>query len=147
MSLLHRQTIKSLCLYYQTLKAFIALLEDGHSNVYYPDGLSAQYRNWPAIYAVEANKQAVVYQVAEQYINDIPLGSVIVEVDGIPTEQYLKEQVMPFVASSTKHILWHESVRSLLVGPPDSKVKIKYKTPDDQLKTLKIAKREKPVAN
>ncbi|WHI52176.1 hypothetical protein P3339_05050 [Microbulbifer sp. MLAF003] len=46
--------------YYRELKRLNALLQDGHTNIYYPKGMSAKYLDWPAVRLAEAGHQAIV---------------------------------------------------------------------------------------
>ena len=80
--------------YYRELMKFNALLHDGHTNIYLPKGLSSKYVDWPALSLREAHQ--------------IPLGSTVVSVEGINLETHLKTNIMPYIASSTEHILWND---------------------------------------
>lgn len=133
--------------YYRELMKFNALLQDGHTNIYLPKGLSLKYVDWPAINITEANHQAVVSKVDLKLQTEIPLGSTIISVEGVDLENHLKTNIMPYIASSTKHILWDNAVRKMLEGVPDSKVNFTIKTPSGELKdiSLKRNSRQKKI--
>ena len=97
--------------YYRELMKFNALLQDGHTNIYLPKGLSSKYVDWPALNITEANHQAVVTKVARELQAEIPLGSTIITIEGVSLETYLQTNIMPYIASSTEHILWRNAVR------------------------------------
>lgn len=115
--------------YYRELMRFNALLEDGHTNVYLPKGMSQKHINWPAVTLKEAGQEAIVTSVSYELKDTLPLGSKITAVDGLSTKTYLNDYVMPYIASSTEHILWDNSVRKMLNGEPNTKVNIKFETP------------------
>ncbi|MDD9173634.1 peptidase S41 [Aliivibrio finisterrensis] len=96
--------------YYRELRRFMALLKDGHTGVYYPARESKQYFNWPAIWAIEAEGEAIVVSIDNQLQSEIPLGSKIISVDGLEFSSHLKQKVMPYISSSTKHALLENSV-------------------------------------
>jgi hypothetical protein len=115
--------------YYRELQRFNALLKDGHTNVYLPKGLSAAHVDWPAVRLLEADRKALVYRVGNSLADTIPLGSIVTSVDGMPVDQYLHENVMPYLASSTDHIRLALGVSGLLRGEPGSKVVITIEKP------------------
>lgn len=126
--------------YYRELMKFNALLHDGHTNIYLPKGLSSKYVDWPALSLSEANQQAVVTKVKRELQAEIPLGSIITSVEGVDLETHLKTNVMPYIASSTEHILWNDGVRNALSGAPDSKVNFTIETPIGELKDLTLTR-------
>ncbi|MFA0811322.1 S41 family peptidase [Microbulbifer epialgicus] len=124
--------------YYRELKRLNALLQDGHTNIYYPKGMSAKYLDWPAVRLAEAGHQAIVTGVEKGLESVIPLGSVVVSVNGQDLQAYLKEQVMPYIASSTQHILWSIAVRDALGGKPDTMAEFSIETPDGKVKEVQV---------
>ena len=76
--------------YYRELIKFNALLQDGHTNVYLPKGLSSQYVDSPALSLTEANHQAIVTTVNKELQTEVPLGSHIVFIEGVDLETHLK---------------------------------------------------------
>ncbi|WP_226645808.1 hypothetical protein [Microbulbifer variabilis] len=91
--------------YYRELKRLNAFLQDGHTNIYYPKGMSSSYIDWLAIRLTEAGRKAVITGVEKGLESQIPPGSIIVAINGQPVEAHLKKRVMPYIASSTQHIL------------------------------------------
>ncbi|WP_444919790.1 S41 family peptidase [Microbulbifer sp. CnH-101-G] len=124
--------------YYRELKRLNAFLQDGHTNIYYPKGMSSSYIDWPAIRLTEAGRKAVITGVEKGLESQIPPGSIIVAINGQPVEAHLKEQVMPYIASSTQHILWNTAVRDALDGKPGSMAQFTIETPDGATKRVQV---------
>ncbi|BBM02245.1 hypothetical protein [Microbulbifer sp. GL-2] len=61
--------------------------------------------------------------------SEIPPGSIIVAVNGQDLQAYLMERVMPYIASSTQHILWNTAVRNVLYGKPETIEEFTIETP------------------
>ncbi len=133
--------------YYRELQKFIALLEDGHTNVYMPDGLASGYVDWPSVNLTEADHQAVVVGVEKSLEDQVPLGSVILSVDGISTETYLKTRIFPYIATSTDQIRWTWGVRDMLDGEPGSTVKLTLRTPNGEEKTASLIRNSNTNSN
>ncbi len=133
--------------YYRELQKFIALLEDGHTNVYMPDGLASGYFDWPSVNLTEADHQAVVVGVEKSLEDQVPLGSVILSVDGISTETYLKTRIFPYIATSTDQIRWTWGVRDMLDGEPGSTVKVTLRTQDGEEKTASLIRNSNTRSN
>ncbi len=133
--------------YYRELMRLNALLQDGHTNIYLPEGLSEKYEDWPAIYLTEANQEAIVSKVDRNLQDKIPLGSSILSLDGVELKTYLKTHVMPYIASSTEHILWDYAVKNALDGQPGTDVTFTLKTPAGEIRemTLKRDSRDKDI--
>ncbi len=131
--------------YYRVLSRFAALLNDGMTTIEIPLELVEQHVGFPAIQLAEANHQAIVTAVAKDLQQQLPLGSVILEVDGRDTHTVLKQEVFPYISSSTQHIRWDQGIRGnqrygygLLAGQPNSTLKLTVRTPDSKVKTLSI---------
>ncbi|MBB1270508.1 S41 family peptidase [Shewanella sp. SR44-3] len=126
--------------YYRELMRFNALLKDGHTNVFLPKGLAQGQLDWPGIGLYEANKEAVVISTSQTLQHKIPLGSTLLKVNDIDLATYLKDSVMPYIASSTEHILWHSAVKDALGGKPGTQVKLTLTTPQGEIKSLTLVR-------
>lgn len=124
--------------YYRELMRFNALLQDGHTNVYLPEGLAEQHEDWPAVYMTEASQEAIVSKVDVALQSEIPLGSSIIAVEGQDLETHLRTNIMPYIASSTEHILWDLAVKNTLDGPAGSTVNFTIRTPSGELKEISL---------
>jgi carboxyl-terminal processing protease len=90
--------------YYRTLQRFLALLEDGHTRVSLPQALRRQHvMSYPWLLTRNVDGEAYVRNVGRHLAEVIPIGSVIAAVDGLPTIEYARDAVLPYVAASTEH--------------------------------------------
>lgn len=98
---------KSTWQYYQVMTRFCALLKDGHTDIDFPLQLfppkSSRYK-W--IYIENFDKKFIVTDIPVQYKDKIPLGSELISVDGVPAKQYAEKEIIPYISSSTEHVLW-----------------------------------------
>ncbi len=134
--------------YYRVLQRFVALLEDGHTNVYFPDSIvSRRAFDMPWIRLEAIGRRAIVENVRSDLAGLLPPGSEIVAVEGIPTERYLAERVLPYVAASTEAIRWRRAIRGnlswgtgLLVGPPDTAVRLRVRDPAGEDREIEVVR-------
>lgn len=131
---------KSTYEYYRTLQLFCALLQDGHTNIYMPFDVEENNIDWPPISTTELNQEAIVTSIAHDLLESIPLGSKILAVDDVPIKAYLERKVMPYIASSTNHILWAEAVRKLLHGAPNSYLVLTILTPQGERRSKSVGR-------
>ncbi|WP_281557716.1 S41 family peptidase [Thalassomonas sp. RHCl1] len=139
--------------YYRVLSRFAGLLNDGMTTIEMPEGLVDEYVGFPAIRLAEANRQAIVVAVDKALAAELPLGSVILAVDGRESAAVLEQDVFPYISSSTTHILWDQGIRGnkqygygLLAGAPGSNVKLKIRVPDGEIKELNVSRRHNKQA-
>ncbi len=134
--------------YYRVMMRFGAMLKDGHTGVYPPQELMgpAHYDKAP-ISSKPIGHRAIVTNVEKRLADQVPLGSEVLAVDGIPTETYLLERVIPLVSSSSEHGLWEAAVYGyaplgfgLTVGEPGSQVTFTIRTPDGQQKDVRMTR-------
>jgi len=120
---------KSTYEYYRLLQRFIALLEDGHTDVQPP----ADIRNLivrPQVQLRNFDNRAYVMNVGSSLEKQIPVGSEIIKVDNVPTGEYVQEYIIPYIASSTDYILWNRGIARMLEGLEGSGVTITIRTFD-----------------
>ena len=87
--------------YYRTIERFCALLKDGHTNVFAPSvNKFATYVpfRWTII-----DQRSYVSIVLKSLSDNVPIGSELLTVKGLPTQQYLTEQVFSYIAASAEH--------------------------------------------
>ena len=131
--------------YIREIQRFVALLGEAHTNVEPGKVIRARYGGHPAVELEEIERKAVVVNTSVDLSGKIPLGSVIVEVDGIPVDRYLRERVFPYMSASTQHYLWRQSIRGqawrnvgLLIGEVDSIVEIGIETPGGEARQISL---------
>ncbi|MFO0981003.1 MAG: S41 family peptidase [Planctomycetota bacterium] len=123
--------------YYRTLQRFCALLKDGHTNVYLPASAAA-WLDRPSVVLIEIGHRAFVQNVSTALQDTLPLGSEVIAVAGVETARYLEQEVLPYISSSTEHILWSTGISSLLDGPRGSSVSIGLRTPAGEQKEISL---------
>ncbi len=89
--------------YYQILRRLAPLLEDGHTNVYFPSELGRRYRVTPPVGTARIEGRVVVTGVFNESMKSsgVVPGVEILSIDGIPVEEYAQTNVRPFACSST----------------------------------------------
>lgn len=137
---------QSLLEYYRTLQRFIALLEDGHTNVYLPNVLKNQMDNLPIILHYIENQWVVTERrpTDEILAEDIPPRTVVLEIDGIDVAEYIQNKIMPYIAYGTiqgkrNKINWGR------FWSKDAEVNVKLRYPDGFVITRTIKANRKSV--
>ena len=128
--------------YYRALSKFCALLKDGHTNIYLPKYLQeyefvtmfGDYR----LFLKNVDHKVIVERVNESKQDEIPIGSIITEVNGVSTDDYLHKHVKPYISSSTDYVLNDIAAYNLLKGIKGQSFQIKIQTPKGETKTLSV---------
>ncbi|MDX1740467.1 MAG: S41 family peptidase [Rhodothermales bacterium] len=122
--------------YIREVQRFVALLNEAHANVEPGRAFRASHGGHPAVELEEIERNAVVVNTSVELAGDIPVGSVIRAIDGIPVQEYLRTEIFPYMSASTEHYLWRQSIRGdrwravgLLVGDVGSEVILEIETP------------------
>lgn len=128
--------------YYRLLQKFCASLKDGHTNIYIPEKIGKQiittgfgdYR----LFLTNIEGKAIITRVNASKKDEIPIGTEIVEVNGKPTKEYVKEYVTPYLSSSTEHVLDDNSIRLMLQGLIGTEYTLNLRLPNGTEKSLKL---------
>lgn len=126
--------------YYRELKKFCALLKDGHTNVYFPQGIEqmttmfGEYRLF--VEAIEG--KAIIVRTNFSKKNEIPIGSEIIKVNGLSTQDYLEKFVKPYIASSTDAIRDLTAIHSVLTGIEGDEYEVTIRKPNKKETTLHL---------
>lgn len=132
--------------YYDLLLHFVALLEDGHSNVFPPADILEQ-RIWgqPPVALRAVGERAIVGNVDRELAERLPIGSEIVAVDGRPVAEVLREDVFPFLSAGNERSLRAMGIpgslyfgKGLLVGRRGTSVTVLAKTPEGDSVELEL---------
>ena len=128
--------------YYRMLQEFCAFLKDGHTNVYFPKSIQDNIYNTNfgdyRLFLSNIEGKAIVTRVNKSKKDEIPIGSEIIEVNGMGTDEYLREKVAPYISSSTDFIREDWSIENMLEGYLGSSYKVKFKLPSGETKTLTL---------
>jgi len=95
---------QSLLEYYQTLRRFTVLLQDGHTFVSLPDSINlTQMGNLPVNLDYIEEQWVVIERLPTEEIltEDIPPGAVVLNIQGLPAKDYIEKKVFPFVPGGT----------------------------------------------
>jgi len=128
--------------YYRELQKFCALLKDGHTNVYFPDYLEEyisinEFGDYQ-LFLSNIDDKAVITRINASKKNEIPIGTEIIMVNGMNTDEYMKTFVMPYISSSTEHILKDWATMYLLESPWGTKFELTLRSPTKKITTLNI---------
>ena len=128
--------------YYRLMQKFCALLKDGHTNVWMPNILANLQLTrmfgdyWFDLKNIEG--KAIVIATLKTKMNEIPLGSEVIEVNGLPTEQYMRDSVEPYISSSTDYVLKDWAISALLQGITGASYDVKMKQPNGRIVSLHL---------
>ena len=125
--------------YYQELKRFVALLEDGHTSVWLPDP-DRQFESYPWVLTHNVEGRVLVANVGRRLEEEIPVGSVIETIDGEPAAARALQLWLPYIFSSTDHYRRDQALARALHGPPNQPVRIVYVTPQGERRELTLAR-------
>ncbi|QES89090.1 S41 family peptidase [Rhizosphaericola mali] len=129
--------------YWQLMKRFCAFLNDGHTGVWSTDTaivnntltmMFGEY--WMGFKNVGGH--AIVNYTLKKRIKEIPIGSELIEVNGLPTAEYIQKNVMPYVSSSTDYVREDEAIRNVIAGLQGTSYKIKLKRPNGTIFPLTL---------
>lgn len=126
--------------YYRLLQKFCAYLKDGHTNVWFPEEIRDSMYNTHfgayRLFLTNVDGKAIITRVNESKKAEIPIGTEIISVNGMETQQYLSEQVMPYISSSTDYIREDLAVTYMLEGYVGTKYQLELKDPSGKVKPL-----------
>lgn len=139
---------ESPCEYYRVLQRFIAVLKDGHTNVYMPESAAHICAvDSPWILLEEVEHRAIVANIGRSMVEMIPIGSEVLLVDGVPVENHLREKVFPYIGHGADHVLWNWGIQGntregygLLAGPANVSVQLRIRTPDGAIRELQASR-------
>jgi C-terminal processing protease CtpA/Prc len=122
--------------YYRLLEKFCALLKDGHTEIIVPPIEGVNYMNNTfgdyLIVLKRVDNKVIIKRTWKKDIEKFPLGSEIIEVNGLPTELYIRDSVAPYISSSTDYVRADIASSILLRGFPGSTFSIKIKKPNSE---------------
>jgi C-terminal processing protease CtpA/Prc len=115
--------------YYELLLRFTALLEDGHTAIIPPKSLHLGLDR-PKLALMNVENTPIVTNASPTIGSRVPIGSELLEVDGIAAEEYLSTRVVPVVCETTPQRRLDHAVARLLLGRQGSQVHCRFHTPD-----------------
>lgn len=91
--------------YYRTLQRFTALLRDGHAGVDLPFDLQEKRDDLPFLIDFVGGEYVVTERMPSDDIleDDLPPGSTVMSVEGVPFDEWLKANLFPYVSVPSTH--------------------------------------------
>jgi C-terminal processing protease CtpA/Prc len=86
--------------YYRKLQSFIALLQDGHTDIQLPVNLQKQMSRLPLKLEYIQNEWVVTERMPSKEIlqEDIPVGSIVLNIEKLPANEYIEKEFFPYLA-------------------------------------------------
>lgn len=122
--------------YYKILKRFCAELKDGHTNIYFPKYLQ-QKLFYPPIRIRRIKNEIYVVNVGKSYVNFIPRGSRITQVNGQNVLDYLEQNVYPY-HTGPEDIVISNGAKTMLQGLIGENTTITILKPNNERETVNI---------
>lgn len=126
--------------YYRELSFFMASLKDGHTLVWrYPNvnRYTTVYKGYYVDFGRIEGK-IIVTRINTSKKDSIPLGSELLEVNGLSPEEYLSKFVIPYISASTDQSRNEQAAFFIFDGLAGMEYSIKIKTPNNEIIALKL---------
>lgn len=121
--------------FYRTLQCFTACLHDGHTAVI--DRQFFSYKDYIPVVFKDFNKKVYIVSVRKIPEQDSTwLGAELIEIDNIPTCQYLETKVFPYISASTEQHLWMQGISRLHSDLKDNPFKGTIKKQDGSIQKI-----------
>lgn len=132
--------------YYRLLQKFSALLKDGHTSVSFPKAIRdhlyrtdfGDYR----LFLTNIDGKAIITRVNTSKKQEIPIGTEVIQVNGQNTKNYLIDQVIPYISSSTDYIVKDMAIRNMFQAPKGTRFDINLKLPNGTVKSYQLTTTE-----
>jgi hypothetical protein len=128
--------------YYRELSKFCALLKDGHTNIFFPKNVQSLIMNTMfgeyRMFLKHVAGKVIIERVNESKKDEIPVGSEIIEVNGLNTIDFMNKYVKPYISSSTHYVLEDYAASQLLKGLEGDTFRIKIITPKNIVKSFTL---------
>jgi carboxyl-terminal processing protease len=126
--------------YYQVLNKFAASLNDGHTQVS-DGGQFYDFRDYIPISLRDFDEK--IYITAVRKADDLDstwVGAELIEIEGMPAIDYLKDQVFPYISASTKQHLWMQAVFKIQSGFKDKAFNGTIKKSDGSIERIVLVR-------
>jgi len=123
--------------YYQKLRKFCALLNDGHTNIYLPNELRKK-EVYPPVRLKMLENKVIVTNIADSLEHMLPVGTEITHVNDSEVKEYLKKEVIPYISASTAYIKQNNAAGDLLKGVEGRMYTLRTRTYQGQVKEVKL---------
>lgn len=129
--------------YWQLMKRFCAFLNDGHTGVWSTDTainnniLTKMFGDY-WIGFTNVGGRAIVNYTLKKHIKEIPIGTELIEVNGLPTTKYLQQFVLPYMSSSTDYVREDMAISNIIAGLRGTTYHVKLKRPNGTIFPLTL---------
>lgn len=136
--------VKSDYAYMRLLKRFMAAWGDGHTGLTFGrrDYLLEGQVYVPLNLSYLEDGLYITCLCVTPVHSESMLGAKIIKIDGIPTEQYLKDSIFPYISASTEHYRRIQCQISIVNGYPHSPLNITIKQRDGVVKDVSIPRNQ-----
>jgi hypothetical protein len=118
--------------FYEVMGLFSGSFHDGHTQVYYSEGNA--YTDYISMSVRYFNDELYIISVRESLSMTFPVGSKILEINGLKTDEYMKKHIAPYVESDFKPTVQRLSASLLLSAKlATDTLTVKYQTPKNEI--------------
>ncbi len=122
---------QSLYDYYRVLQRFNALLEDGHTTISFPTIVQKELDELPIRANIVEGKWVIVtrFPTKEVLKEDIPRGSELLSIEGIPPAKYYADKFYPYIAAGREQFK-RQKLSAYALYPKNTPIKVALRYPD-----------------
>ena len=104
--------------YYKELQRFTALLEDGHTAVTFPGEMmqDPEYFSMLPVFLWKFEDGIRVLGIAEDLEDRIPMGSLLIEIDGVDAAEYIRNNCYPYIWHANENACGVATMNELMFG-------------------------------
>lgn len=128
--------------YYRLLQKFCASLKDGHTSVWFPKEIQDNILNSDfgdyRVFLSNIDGKAIITKVNKSKKDELPIGTEITKVNGLLTNQFINQNVRPYISASTQHILDDWSITYMLENFIGSTFNLELKYPNGKIKSINL---------
>jgi carboxyl-terminal processing protease len=116
--------------YYREMQRFCALLKDGHTNVFMPNGKLMKVGTYYPLVFSWIDGKVIVINVPKKDSLLVPQGAEVIAVNNTPILEYLQKEIIPYISASAPHQLWNDAGSQLFLHADTTRdYRLKLKTP------------------
>jgi len=128
--------------YFRELQKLCSVLKDGHTKVYLPENIQneimtthfGEYR----LFLTYVQGKVYVFDVNKSKEKEIPVGSEVIKVNGMASQEYQSRFVDPYISASTENDLNNTAAYNLLSGLEGEQYDIEIKTPKGDVRKFHL---------
>ena len=104
-------------------------------------GYLIQQLDRPKLSLMNISGAPIVTNVSQAIGRRVPIGSQLLEINGIAAEEYLLTYVLPVIGETTPYCRRDRATARLLLGPQGSTVDCAFRTPSGEHVEIKLTRR------